>query len=33
MRGITLVAPLRDDFNPTGLFTQNNFRKDEIKRA
>jgi len=28
-RGITIVAPLKDDFNPTGLFSQERFVLDE----
>jgi transposase len=28
-RGITIVAPLKDDFNPTGLFSQERFVMDE----
>ncbi len=28
-RGITLVAPIRKDFNPTGLFTQEKFMIEE----
>jgi transposase len=29
LRGITLVAPLKEDFNPTGLFPQKEFNLDE----
>ncbi|MBU4491524.1 MAG: hypothetical protein KKD69_03580, partial [Euryarchaeota archaeon] len=28
-RGITIVAPLKEDFNPTGLMSQENFVLDE----
>ena len=28
-RWITLVAPLKEDFNPSGLFSQQKFNQDE----
>jgi transposase len=28
-KGITIVAPLKDDFNPTGLFSQERFVLNE----